>query len=169
MPGRRPRSCRTACDRLTSRTPIFSCICCPAARDRDGVPECVRFWKRRIESADTADAFRVGVLLGPSGSGKSSLLRAGVIPLLDERVQAIVVDAGPADFEDRLRRRLAREIADGDDALSLHDLAVRVRQQGPGPGKTKLLLVIDQFEQWLNVHDGEVELCWGKHCGSATA
>ena len=83
----------------------------PGARDREGVPESVRFWKRRIESTDPGEAFRVGVLLGPSGSGKSSLLRAGVVPLLDDRVQVIVVEASPTGFEERLRRRIAREVA----------------------------------------------------------
>jgi eukaryotic-like serine/threonine-protein kinase len=127
----------------------------PGARDREGIPECVRFWKRRIESVDPGESFRVGVLLGPSGSGKSSLLRAGIVPLLDERIQVIVVDAGPAGLEERLRRRLARELtAEDSEALSLHDLAVRIRKRGLAAGKSKLLIVIDQFEQWLNLNEG---------------
>src|SRR5262249_14908773 len=104
---------------------------------------------------DPGEAFRVGVLLGPSGSGKSSLFRAGVVPHLDEQIQVVIVDASSPDLEERLRRRLAREIPDGDGGLSLHDVAVRVRQQGLGRGKSKLLIVIDQFEQWLNVNEGQ--------------
>ena len=46
--------------------------------------------------------------------------------------------------------------------FELHDLAVRIRQQGPGRGKTKLLIVIDQFEQWLNVNDGEPQTMLGE-------
>jgi serine/threonine protein kinase len=128
----------------------------PGARDRDGVPECVRFWKRRIESEEPGEAFRVGVLLGPSGSGKSSLVRAGIVPLLDEGIQVVSIDAAAADLEDRLRRRLVREVAEDDHLLELHELAARIRQRGLATaGKRKLLVVIDQFEQWLNLHEGQ--------------
>src|SRR5262245_5598216 len=99
----------------------------PGARDREGVPESVRFWKRRIESTDPGEAFRVGVLLGPSGSGKSSLFRAGVVSHLDEQIQVGIVHASSPDQEERLLRRLARDISDFDGALSLHDLTVRIR------------------------------------------
>ena len=124
----------------------------PGARDRQGVPESVRFWKTRIESTDVGEAFRVGVLLGPSGSGKSSLVRAGLLPLLAEQVLVVAVDAAPLGLEERIRRRLVREVPSLSDAASLHDAAVRIRQQGVPAPHTKVLLVIDQFEQWLNVN-----------------
>src|SRR5262249_32910400 len=44
----------------------------PGPRDRDGLPESLRFWKTRIESADPDAAFKVGLIYGPSGCGKSS-------------------------------------------------------------------------------------------------
>src|SRR5207253_2917544 len=50
----------------------------PGPRDRDGLPESVRFWKTRIESADPHRTFSVGLLYGPSGCGKSSLVKAGL-------------------------------------------------------------------------------------------
>src|SRR5262249_18349873 len=45
----------------------------PGPRDREGLPDSIRFWKTRIETTDPDKAFRVGLIYGPSGSGKSSL------------------------------------------------------------------------------------------------
>jgi serine/threonine protein kinase len=50
----------------------------PGARDRDGLPESIRFWKTRIETLDADRTFRVGLIHGPSGCGKSSLVKAGL-------------------------------------------------------------------------------------------
>ena len=43
----------------------------PGPRDRDGLPESVRFWQTRIEETDLDRTFRIGLLYGPSGCGKS--------------------------------------------------------------------------------------------------
>ena len=56
----------------------------PGPRDRDGLPESIRFWKTRIETTDTDKTFRVGLIYGPSGCGKSSLVKAGLLPRLRE-------------------------------------------------------------------------------------
>src|SRR5271170_1776846 len=50
----------------------------PGPRDRDGLPDGIRFWKTRIETADADGTFAVGVIYGPSGCGKSSLVKAGL-------------------------------------------------------------------------------------------
>ena len=49
----------------------------PGPRDRDGLPDSVRFWKRKIEQLDPDQTFKVGLIYGPSGCGKSSLVKAG--------------------------------------------------------------------------------------------
>src|SRR5580704_8449386 len=54
----------------------------PGPRDRDGLPESIHFWKRRIEEADAEETFRIGLIFGPSGCGKSSLVKAGLLPRL---------------------------------------------------------------------------------------
>ena len=54
----------------------------PGPRDRDGLPESIRFWKRKIEQIDPDLTFRVGLIYGPSGCGKSSLVKAGLLPRL---------------------------------------------------------------------------------------
>lgn len=124
----------------------------PGARDRDGVPESVRFWKTRIEEADPDETFRVGVLLGPTGSGKSSLVRAGLIPILSENIRSITIDAGVRDLEQRLLNRIQKHVPALESATTLRDALVAVRQGRGLPAGRKLLLVFDQFEQWLNFH-----------------
>jgi len=54
----------------------------PGPRDRDGLPESIRFWKTLIERTDPDKTFRVGLIYGPSGCGKSSLVKAGLLPLI---------------------------------------------------------------------------------------
>src|SRR5262249_277995 len=58
----------------------------PGPRDRDGLPDSIRFWKTRIEIKDSDKSFRVGLIYGPSGCGKSSLIRAGLLPHLAKHV-----------------------------------------------------------------------------------
>ena len=58
-----------------------SCELLPGPRDKDGLPESIRFWKHRIEASDEL-TFTVGVIYGPSGCGKSSLVKAGLLPRL---------------------------------------------------------------------------------------
>ena len=52
----------------------------PGPRDRDGLPDSIRFWKTRIEETDADSTFSVGLIYGPSGCGKSSLVKAGLLP-----------------------------------------------------------------------------------------
>ena len=54
----------------------------PGPRDRDGLPDSIRFWKTRIEQTDADKTFTVGLIYGPSGCGKSSLVKAGLLPRL---------------------------------------------------------------------------------------
>jgi serine/threonine protein kinase len=48
----------------------------PGPRDREGLPDSIRFWKTRIEETDPDNTFSVGLIYGPSGCGKSSLVKA---------------------------------------------------------------------------------------------
>src|SRR6202035_4225760 len=65
----------------------------PGPRDRDGLPESIRFWKGRIEEQDADKTFAVGLIYGPSGCGKSSLVKAGLLPLLHKNVIEVYVEA----------------------------------------------------------------------------
>src|SRR6202022_4970868 len=74
----------------------------PGPRDRDGLPDSIRFWKTRIEEGDPEKTFSVGLICGPSGCGKSSLVKAGLLPRLSDAVIAVCVDATAAETEIRL-------------------------------------------------------------------
>src|SRR4029077_4899345 len=74
----------------------------PGPRDREGLPDSIRFWKTRIEEMDPDNTFAVGLIYGPSGCGKSSLVKAGLLPRLSDRVIAIYVEATAEETEARL-------------------------------------------------------------------
>ena len=143
----------------------------PGQRNRDGLPESIAFWKQRNEQTDPEQTFSVGLIYGPSGCGKSSLVKAGLLPHLSEDVIAIYVEATPDDTELRILRSLnkrldnlssrIRENSDASEqdrslttpATSLTDTLAALRR---GQGR-KVVIIIDQFEQWLHAHRAEPE------------
>ncbi len=133
----------------------------PGPHDRHGIPESVRFWKTRIEETDPEKSFRVGIIYGPSGCGKSSLIKAGLLPLLDPSVIKVYVEASGADTEQRLLRNLRRQLTGLPDSPGSNEQLGLVRvlaalRRGPCLAEgDKVLLVLDQFEQWLHAHGGE--------------
>src|SRR5262249_52211267 len=89
-------------------------------------------------------------IYGASGCGKSSLVKAGLLPRLSDRVVAVYVEATPDDTERRLLRALrARSLAPAGD-VTLPDAIAALRRGSVGPAGKKVLLVLDQFEQWLH-------------------
>jgi eukaryotic-like serine/threonine-protein kinase len=127
----------------------------PGPRDRDGLPDSLRFWKSRIEEPDPDNTFAVGLIYGPSGCGKSSLVKAGLLPRLSEDVISVYIEATPEETETRLLHGLRKRCPALEDNLSLKEtLAALRRGQGIPVGK-KVLIVLDQFEQWLHAHKEE--------------
>ena len=127
----------------------------PGPRDRDGLPDSLRFWKMRIEEPDPDDTFSVGLIYGPSGCGKSSLVKAGLLPRLSANVIAVCIEATSEETETRLLRGLQKRCPALDVNLSLKEtLAALRRGQGIKVG-SKVLIVIDQFEQWLHARKAE--------------
>ena len=127
----------------------------PGARDRDGLPQSVRFWKTRIESFDSEAAFPVGLLYGPSGCGKSSLAKAGLLPRLSESVSATYFEATPEGTEKRLLQALKRACPALTTDAGLVESCVSLRRGEGLPAGRKVVLFIDQFEQWLHAHRAE--------------
>jgi serine/threonine protein kinase/formylglycine-generating enzyme required for sulfatase activity len=127
----------------------------PGPRDREGLPDSIRFWKTRIEETDADSTFAVGLLYGPSGCGKSSLVRAGLLPRLADQVVAVYVEATARETEARLLNGLRKRCPALPPDLTLKEtLATLRRGQGPLAGR-KVLLVLDQFEQWLHARREE--------------
>lgn len=120
----------------------------PGPFDRTGLPEGLRFWKNRIESSQVEESFRVGLVYGPSGCGKSSLIKAGLLPRLSPKVESIYIDATPADTTGKLLREIHKRIPEVA-GTHLADTLGIIRRRKLVPSGGKLLLVIDQFEQWL--------------------
>jgi len=126
--------------------------------------------KQTAELLDRLDDTRFLAVVGTSGSGKSSLVRAGLLPELHggtmvragSRWEVVVMRPG-GDPVENLARALAEadlyEGAKGDRVLQVEatlsrsrfGLAEAVRQSELDPG-TNFLLVIDQFEEIFRFH-----------------
>ena len=127
----------------------------PGPYHRDGLPEALRFWKIRIESVDPESTFRVGLIHGPSGCGKTSLVRAGLVPRLT-RVTPIYVEAAYQATESRLLSKLASLLPEPPPPPDLAAAVAQLRQRPGLASGHKVLIIIDQFEQWLHAQGGEL-------------
>jgi serine/threonine protein kinase/formylglycine-generating enzyme required for sulfatase activity len=142
----------------------------PGPRDREGQPENLRFWKQRVEETDPDHTFAVGLLYGPSGCGKSSFVKAGLLPRLAGGVTAVYVEATADETEARLLKGLRKRCpALPTDRGLPGALAALRRGSGLQKGE-KVLIVLDQFEQWLHARRGQenTELMQAmRHCEGA--
>ncbi len=129
----------------------------PGPRDRDGMPESIRAWKRRIEEPDPARSFAVGLLYGPSGGGKTSFVKAGLVPTLKPHIRPVYVEAAAVGTEGRLLDGLHRACPDLPAGCGLAEAAAAIRERSAAPGSMKVLVILDQFEQWLQGHPGETD------------
>ncbi len=127
----------------------------PAPRDREGLPESLRFWKRKIEQLDPDRTFKVGLIYGPSGCGKSSLVKAGLLPRLDKNILSVYVEATAEETEARLLKGLRKVCPELAVDLGLVAALATLRRGRVLPREHKVLLILDQFEQWLHARRGE--------------
>src|SRR5262249_35719059 len=117
--------------------------------------ESIRFWKVRIEDSDADNTFSVGLLYGPSGCGKSSLVRAGLLPHLASQVIPVYVEATAEETETRLVRGLRKACPDVPVGSGMMETLTSLRRGRFLPGGKKVLVVLDQFEQWLHAKRAE--------------
>ncbi|KAA5540743.1 SUMF1/EgtB/PvdO family nonheme iron enzyme [Roseiconus nitratireducens] len=122
----------------------------PGPRDRQGLPETVRFWKHRLDVSGDEPSFPVGLIYGPSGCGKSSLVKAGILPRLSPNVVSVVVEATPGQTESDLLSALLQRVGDDGHPRRLPETVAAIRRGELAGGVPKVLIVLDQFEQWLH-------------------
>ena len=122
----------------------------PGSQDREGLPLSIRFWKNQIENLSSL--FSVGVIYGPSGCGKSSLMKAGLIPNLESRIIPIYVEATATTTEESIIKQLRKRLPDLPQELTLSEAFALIRKKKPAGLNKKILLVVDQFEQWLSAN-----------------
>ncbi|MFN9293308.1 MAG: hypothetical protein ACK6EB_34960, partial [Planctomyces sp.] len=79
----------------------------PGIREENGLPQSINFWKQLAENRyESESAVPVALLTGVSGCGKSSLMKAGVLPVLERHVIPIYVEAAAEATEAALQRKL---------------------------------------------------------------
>ena len=127
----------------------------PGPRDREGLPDSIRFWKNRIDASDPEVAFSVALLYGPSGCGKSSLVKAGLLPKLGPNVTVVYVEAAGTGTEARLFKSLIRQLPSLAGNKGLVEALADLRRGVILPAGHKVLFVLDQFEQWLHANKRE--------------
>ena len=97
----------------------------------------------------------MGLIYGPSGCGKSSLVKAGLLPRLGKHVLPVYVEATPEETEARLLKGLRKACPELPQGSGLVDSLANLRRGRILPPERKVLLVLDQFEQWLHARRGE--------------
>ncbi|MDB5340259.1 MAG: stkP 5 [Planctomycetaceae bacterium] len=130
----------------------------PGPRDRDGLPDSLRFWKTRIEEIDPQQTFTVGLICGPSGCGKSSFMKAALLPRLSKEIVTIYLEATAAETEARLLNGLRRHLPALSTQWGLKESLAAVRRGQVLAGDRKVLIILDQFEQWLHSHPNQQDV-----------
>ncbi len=111
-----------------------------------------------LQLAEQVDRSSLTVVLGASGTGKSSLVKAGLLPYLRKAgyhiLKPLHPTAHPAQALDDALRSGLTFVQPIPSSISLRGLLARWRQHNAGK---KLLLVIDQFEELITKCDDESE------------
>lgn len=135
-----------------------------------GRDEEVRRFIERLKARSTLGGTRILALLGASGSGKSSFLRAGVVPnlRLDRKNWIVLPVVRPRDQPlEALARCLAEaldsgedwkaiqaDLVQGDPEACLSRISAELRQRAEAP-HAEILLIIDQAEELLDAERTE--------------
>ncbi len=125
----------------------------PGPRDSHGVPDSIRFWIDRIESTDAHPQLTVGLIYGPSGSGKSSFVQAGLMPRLDDtKTLPIYLQMGNEDSAANLIQRVKQLLPERADGQRLETYSEELVAPKSENQRKRIVLLLDQFEQWLHAH-----------------
>jgi hypothetical protein len=118
----------------------------PGVLDRNGVPVVISQWPDwATQRDDGPEARRVGVISGPTGCGKSSLVRAGILPALPTTCQSVLIEATGEQSELQLQEAISRRCAEQLIGTLSEQLAA-IRTASELKNGNSLLIIIDQFE-----------------------
>lgn len=118
-------------------------------RDSEGRPELITFWQQWIESPSSVHHHRVGVLHGPFGSGKTSLVQAGICPQLSDDICTITIECRPGNLHGRIAHAITTQLSLAGAEPSLVELLIRLRVEETVESEhRKVVLILDQFESW---------------------
>jgi serine/threonine protein kinase/formylglycine-generating enzyme required for sulfatase activity len=129
----------------------------PGPCDRAGLPDKIRFWKTLIEQRDPDQSFLVGLIYGPSGCGKSSLVKAGLLPRLAGNILSVYIEATAEDTEASILKGLRKHGLGSNAPAGLVEVMNSLRHGCGIPAEKKVLIVLDQFEQWLHAKQGQFD------------
>ncbi len=135
--------------------PTSSWSCSPARATGTDCPRASGSGSERSKQIDPDQTFRVGLIYGPSGCGKSSLVKAGLLPRLAGHVLPVYLEATPEETEARLLKGVRKVCPELSRSAGLVDSLANLRRGRLLQSGRKLLLVLDQFEQWLHARRGE--------------
>ena len=124
----------------------------PGPYNADGVPIHLTKLSEQVDNKSSVAPSPVAFLLGSSGSGKSSLIKAGLLPLLPRRIASILVDAELPNLVRQIEVSIG-EALETATACELPELVAGIRDgELLGPDR-KVLVVIDHFEAWLSAQE----------------
>ncbi len=121
----------------------------PGQRDAQGIPETIGFWQHRLDAAAPDQGLSMGVIYGPSGCGKTSFVCAGLLPRLIGEFDVVYVECDSRQTEARLIRQLNLKFPTLSSIELLEEKFRRMRLDSEVLESKRVLLVLDQFEQWL--------------------
>src|SRR5262249_50433053 len=87
-----------------------------------------------------------------SGCGKTSLVKAGLLPRLSEDVTPLYIESTANETESRLLTTLRKRIPSLPDHPGLKTTLAALRRGQTIAAGSKVLIVLDQFEQWLHAN-----------------
>ncbi len=118
----------------------------PGAKDALGFPNSVQFWRRWVASEERTPTHSVGVIYGPSGCGKSSFVQAALIPNLADSIRVSFFDFTTNNPISSLKHALQQSFPETNPKGDLATIVSTIRRR---TRSGKVLLVFDQFEQYL--------------------
>lgn len=143
----------------------------PGPRDAQGMPASLARLQQKVANSLSSSPSPVAVVIGPAGAGKSSFVKAGLIPLLPRSTAVVCIDANLPNLERQLLTSLNR-MAESSGGESIWAAVTEIQKGEWLPDGQKLLIVVDQFESWLgrnqSFHDSDLvsamQQCDGRVC-----